>query len=78
MLICINSSLEKIAQKLKLNNSQLKIIELLKENPKIIINELASILNITSDSVKYNLKKLVNSDIVERTGPDNGGYWKVK
>ena len=58
MLMCINSTLEKITQKttqkVKLNNSQLKIIELIKENSKITRNELAGILNITSDGVKYN------------------------
>lgn len=60
MLMCINFSLKKIiqktTQKIKLNNNQLKIIELIKENLKIARNELASILNITSDGVKYNLK----------------------
>lgn len=82
MLICINSSLEKITQKttqkIKLNNNQLKIIELIKENPKITRNELAGILNITSDGVKYNLKKLIDNEIIERIGPDNGGYWNIK
>lgn len=67
MLMCINSSLEKITQKIKLNNSQLKIIELIKENSKITRNELADILKITSDGVKYNLKKIVDNDVIERT-----------
>ena len=57
MLNCINFSLEKTTQKLKLNVNQLKIIELIKENPKIIRGELADKLNITSDGIKYNLKK---------------------
>ncbi len=82
MLMCINSALEKTTQKttqkIKLNNNQLKIIELIKENPKITRNELASELNITSDGIKYNLRKLINKDIIERIGPKNGGYWKIK
>lgn len=82
MLMCINSSLEKITQKttqkIKLNNNQLKIIELIKENPKITRNELANKLNITSDGVKYNLKKLVDNKIIERIGPDKGGYWEIR
>jgi predicted HTH transcriptional regulator len=40
--MCINSVLEKTTQRIKLNNNQLKIIELIKENPKITRNELAS------------------------------------
>ena len=82
MLMCINSSLEKTTQKttqkIKLNNNQLKIIELIRENPNITRNELANKLNITSDGIKYNLGKLVNNDIIERIGPNNGGYWKIK
>jgi len=82
MLESIDSSLEKITQKttqkIKLNNNQLKIIEYIKENPRITRNELADKLNITPDGVKYNLKKLINNDIIERIGPDNGGYWNIK
>ena len=82
MLMFINSSLEKITQKttqkIKLNNNQLKIIELIKRNPRITRNELANKLNITSDGVKYNLKKLVDNEIIERIGPDNGGYWELR
>lgn len=82
LLMCINSSLEKITQKttqkIKLNNNQIKIIELIKENPKITRKEIADKLNITSDGAKYNLKKLVNNNIIERIGPDNGGYWDIR
>lgn len=84
MLKSILSSIEKTTQKttqnqnIKLNNNQLRIIEIIKENPKITRKELASNLNITSDGVKYNLKKLIDNNIIERIGPDNGGYWKTK
>ena len=82
MLMCINSSLEKITQKttqkIKLNNNQLKIIELIRENPKITINELAGILNISSNGAKYNIKKIVDNNIIERIGLDNGGYWEIR
>ena len=53
MLTCINSSLKKLSTKttqkttqIKLNNDQIKIIEILKENPKITRNELADNLNL--------------------------------
>lgn len=82
MLMCINSTLkkttQKTTQKTKLNNNQLKIIKLIKENQNITRNELANKLNITEDGIKYNLKKLVNNNIIERIGPNNGGYWKIK
>ena len=41
MLECINTALEKTTQKIKLNNNQLKIIKLIKDNPKITRNEIA-------------------------------------
>lgn len=47
------------------------------ENPNITRNELSKILNITSDGIKYNLKKLKDHNIIERIGPDKGGYWEV-
>ena len=82
MIILFNFSLEKTTQKttqtLKLNQNQLKIIELIKENSQITRNELANILHITPDGVKYNLKKLVDYNIIERIGPNNGGYWQLK
>ena len=80
MLNIIDSSLIKITQKTtqKLNNNQIKILKYIKEDPKITRNELASKLNISSDGVKYNLKKLIDKNIIERIGPDNGGYWNIK
>ena len=82
MLECINTALEKTiqktTQKIKLNDNQLMIMELIKDNPKITRNELAEKLNITSDGVKYNLKKLIDNDFIERIGADNGGYWNIK
>lgn len=82
MLNVINDLMEKTTQKttqkIKLNNNQLQIIKFIKENPKITRKELSEKMNITVDGVKYNLKKLVDSNIFERVGPNNGGYWNLK
>ena len=82
MLNVINNLIEKTTQKttqkIKLNNNQLKIIEFIKENPRITRKEFSEKMNITEDGVKYNLKKLVDNNIIERIGPDNGGYWRLK
>mgnify|MGYP005781318583 CR=1 FL=1 len=82
MLKSISSSLkkttQKTTQKIKLNNNQLRILELVQKNPRITRNELANHLGITPDGVKYHLKKMVDNEIVERIGPDNGGYWSIK
>lgn len=80
MLNCINSLLEKTTQKTtqRLNDNQRKIIYFIKKNPHVTRKELAIKLNITTDGVKYNLKKLIDNNIIERIGPDNGGYWSIK
>lgn len=75
---CLEKTTQKTTQKIKLNFNQNKIVELINENPKITRKELAQNLKITTDGVKYNLKKLVDNNIIERIGADNGGYWKVK
>ena len=54
-----------------------KIIEQIRNNPKITRNELASILGITSDGVKYHLQKMVAEGIIVRHGSARGGYWEV-
>lgn len=54
-----------------------KIIEQLHNNPKITRNELASILGITSDGVKYHLQKMTIEGIIVRHGSARGGYWEV-
>lgn len=54
-----------------------KIIEQLHNNPKITRNELASILGITSDGVKYHLQKMTIEGIIVRHGSARGGYWEI-
>lgn len=77
-MIKLYSILTKTTQKNKLNINQIKILELIKDNPYITRKELANKINITEDGVKYNLKKLIDNGIIERIGLDKGGYWKVK
>ena len=54
-----------------------KIIEQLRNNPKITRSELASILGITSDGVKYHLQKMTTDGIIVRHGSARGGYWEI-
>jgi len=54
-----------------------KIIEQIRNNPKITRNELASILGITSDGVKYHLQKMTADGVIVRHGSARSGYWEV-
>lgn len=54
-----------------------KIIEQIQKNPKITRNELASMLGITSDGVKYHLQRMTTEGIITRHGSARSGYWIV-
>jgi len=38
---------------------------------------LATLLKLSEDGVKYQIKKLKDKGIIKRVGPDKGGYWEV-
>lgn len=54
-----------------------KIIEQLRNNSKITRSELASILGITADGIKYHLQKMVGEGLIVQHGSARGGYWEV-
>ena len=73
----IYNCLLKTTQKIKINNNQQKIIKLIENNPSITRKEIAKEINLTEDGVKYNLNRLKKYIIIERIGPDKGGYWTI-
>lgn len=54
-----------------------RIIEQIRNNPKITRNEISAILGITSDGVKYHLQKMTTEGIIVRHGSARAGYWEV-
>ena len=66
---------EKVTE--KVTENQDKIISLILKNSKITIKELSITLNISPKNVKENLSKLKQKEMLERVGPDKGGYWKI-
>lgn len=61
----------------KFNKSQETIIKLIRNNPNITIPQIMIETNLAVASIKKNLKILKNDKIIERVGPNNGGYWKI-
>ncbi|MCK5683508.1 winged helix-turn-helix transcriptional regulator, partial [bacterium] len=57
--------------------TQKKIVDLIKNNPKITRKELANVLGISSNGVKYHLKKLKNAKIIQHVGSVRAGHWEV-
>lgn len=61
----------------KLTQIQKDILNLIKENPCITQNEIASKLNIARETVNRNMKKLQQEKIIQRLGADKNGSWKI-
>ncbi len=57
--------------------SNQKIIELIKQNSKITINELMERTGLSESGVKKIIRNLKSNNIIRRVGADKGGYWEV-
>ncbi len=54
-----------------------KILLQIRNNPKITRNELANILSLTSDGIKYHLQKLTKEGAIIHKGSTRSGYWEI-
>lgn len=54
-----------------------KILALIKENQKITKEELAKQLHITTDGIKYHIKKLRKKKIILWKGPSKNRHWEI-
>jgi ATP-dependent DNA helicase RecG len=53
------------------------ILLLLKMNPHITQKELVKETGLSMSGIEKNIRILKSKGIIERIGPDKGGYWKV-
>ena len=61
----------------QLNETQDKIISLIKQNPNITQKEMAKILKISREKVKYHIAVLKETNILTREGSTKKGTWKI-
>jgi predicted HTH transcriptional regulator len=61
-----------------LTDNQQKIMDSIAQNPNIAAPELSLAVGISKRKVEINIAKLKAKGLLERIGPDKGGYWKVK
>ena len=54
-----------------------KIIELMRQNREISIDEIAQKCGITRDGVNYQIKRMKQKNLIRRIGFDNGGHWEI-
>ncbi|NOX45594.1 MAG: winged helix-turn-helix transcriptional regulator [Chlorobi bacterium] len=60
-----------------LSKNEIKILELIFNNPKISSRELSGFININERNIRKNMEKLKTKGIIKRIGPDKGSYWEV-
>lgn len=61
----------------KLNNTQQHIYDSIVKNPRITYVLLAKEINKSEETIRRNIKYLVDNGLIERVGPDKTGYWKI-
>jgi len=61
----------------KLAESQKKILELIKINPKISKKEMSNRIGINTTAIDKNIEKLKQKGLLKRIGPYKGGYWEI-
>ena len=53
------------------------LLQLLRNQPRLTIPELAHLTGLSGQGVKYNLDRLKQAGRLKRHGPTKGGYWEV-
>lgn len=61
----------------KLNETQRKILELIKLNPSITQKMMMEKINLSRPAITLNLKQLKDKKIIERVGSDRKGNWII-
>ena len=54
-----------------------KILELIRVDPGISMESIATSLGLTRKGVEWQVRKLKQSGLLRRVGPDKGGYWEL-
>jgi len=63
--------------KAQLGENQIKIVALVFMDKNITTKKLSEILGISTTAVEKNIAKLKLLGLLERIGPDKGGYWSI-
>ena len=78
-IACLNEGInEEINEEINLSDTQKRIIELIKNNPKTTLPEMQEKLGVGHATVERNIKTLRDNGIVDRVGARKNGHWIVK
>ena len=74
----INVGVNEINVGVKLNKTQTKNIESIKNNPDITIEKMAGYADVEKRTIERNIKILKEKEILTRIGADKNGHWVVR
>ena len=57
--------------------TRVKILELIAENPRITTAQLADLIGITPKGVEWQINRLKKDGLLKRIGPTKGGHWVI-
>jgi ATP-dependent DNA helicase RecG len=69
---------DSIGENIGVNETALKIIELMRETPSISAKTIASEIGIASRNVESKISSLKKAGLIARVGAAKGGHWVVK
>ena len=69
---------DKVDDKLKLNKTQRKIIEEMRDNPNVTLPQLMIEIGLERTAIQNNVTYLRENGLIERVGSNKTGCWKVK
>jgi len=67
---------EKVTE--KVTENQGRILELIRKDKTITAKRLSHSIGISERKIKENLKKLKEKRLLQRVGPDKGGFWEIE
>jgi predicted HTH transcriptional regulator len=71
----ISETVEEISKKTEKTAD--KILRLIQNNPYITQEKLIKLTGLTRRGVEWNISQLKTKKLIERIGPNKGGYWKI-
>lgn len=69
---------QSVGQKLKPSDRREKIIEIIKNNPKITANDLSKEFKVSERTIERDLKVLTDKKIIKYVGSAKDGHWEIK
>ena len=54
-----------------------EILKMIINNPQVSIDEMRIALDVTDRTIARYIYDLKENKVIERIGPDNGGFWKI-